>query len=413
MATRSRVFARTKFASEISSLAASTCVAKSDQYFERHPDSDYGRAPRQGVFTDGSSMHRNNTNAQKSVTSQSKLKLPTVQQQSPRHSAARSSRASHTQQPAKVTWNLKAHWHKLEEEGAEFTVSSRDSKVRVTLPTVLMPLGKPDYAARKTIRVRHFLRTVWDSTNTKGPTALFPPAPITARLRLACMNLVSKAVKDKRIHFNSTELSILFHMFFELTHRQFRSMTLAELRTFLLIQLNITHTVTLGRLARAAQMLQNDSKPYNRNGITPMEFVHLLSSLLRGNLMDKAEMAFHAMDIDGDGELRVESEIKILLKDSFDVSTAAVNADIDPLAPERETKKFLADKLGLHRGAGLRLNAFKELVTEAPWIIESLLPCIPHDLENAAFQSLFSTPTRDLRRNRHGPSTNTPPVACL
>ncbi|KAL7065315.1 hypothetical protein AAHC03_05657 [Spirometra sp. Aus1] len=400
--------------SRVSVLLASTCMARTNQYFERDPKQCL---PEQEIFTtdsSSSSMHRKYTNAQTSVaTTQSKLKLPTLQRQSDRKSAARGSRASRAQKPSKSDWDIKTRWHKLEEQGPEFTVKSRDSKVKVTLPTVLMPLGKHAYSERKTIRVRNFFRTVWDSTKTKGPANSFAPAPITSRLRLACMNLVSKAVKDKRIHFNSVELSILFHMFFELTNRQIRSMTLAEMQQFLLIQLNITHAVTLGRLARAAQLLQNSSQPYSRNGIKPMNFVHLLSSLLRGSLMEKAEMAFHAMDVDGDGELRVESELKILLKDCFDVSIAAVNADIDPLGPERETKKFLAQKLGLQRGTGLRLSGFQELVAEAPWLIESLLPCIPRDLESAAFQSIFSTPTKGLRRERPEAHKRTPPAACL
>ncbi|KAL7064138.1 hypothetical protein AAHC03_05658 [Spirometra sp. Aus1] len=199
-------------------------------------------------------------------------------------------------------------------------------------------------------------------------------------------------------------MTIILQIFFELTRRQLRSMTLAEIQEFLYVQFQITHIVTLGRLARAAQLLRRESKGPYVQGVGPLQFLHLLSTLLRGNTDDRAELAFYAMDLDEDGRLRTHPEIWSLLKGTYDSKIAASNAEIDPEEPVRDTVRFLQMKTTILAHGSIGLSAFKRLVRREPWLIESLLPCLPRDLENVAFQSLFTGTAEVPVYDRRNPS---------
>ncbi|VDN10283.1 unnamed protein product [Dibothriocephalus latus] len=288
-------------------------------------------------------------------------------------------------------------------------VKSLGSQVSFELPSVFMPIGPRYFRARRSMRPKHFADSVWEAVDTSEVLRKFPRVEFDSIFRLTIMTLVSKVRRDRRIHFNSTERTIILQIFFQLTRRQLRSLTLAEVQDFLYVQFNITHLVTLVRLARAAQLLRSEAKGPYRQGVGPLQFLQLLSTLLRGNLDERAELAFYAMDLDDDGRLRTYPEIWSLLKNTYDAKIAAANAEIDPEEPVRETMRFFQLKTKIIAHASIGLSTFKKLVRREPWLIESLLPCMPHDLENVAFQSIFTStaqvPVNDrrdssLRRSR-------------
>nr|VZI33419.1 unnamed protein product [Spirometra erinaceieuropaei] len=204
------------------------------------------------------------------------------------------------------------------------------------------------------------------------------------------MNLVTKASTDSRIHFNTAELSILFHIFFVLVGLEDREMRMNELVDFLWTQIGITHYSTLKNLARAAPLLRNGYAARGTKSLTALDFIHFLSTLLRGRTLDRAKLAFYAMDIDSDGLLRQKVEFTSLISGSFDIRIAALNPDLDPQEPVRDTVRFLTNKARITGNGGLDMDDFLELAIREPWVINSLFQCVPGGLENVAFQSIFT-----------------------
>ncbi|KAF6774331.1 EF-hand calcium-binding domain-containing protein 1 [Paragonimus kellicotti] len=212
---------------------------------------------------------------------------------------------------------------------------------------------------------------------------------LNATTRNAILNLIKQVERQKKLHFNKTELSILLHMCVEITGREVRDMTLDELKTFLYGTLDITNPFSLDGLCRAC-MQTSRHNPVKKT-VSPVDFVHLLSVLLRGTLSERAELAFRIMDLDSDGLIRRNVEVRRLLHDTFDVSVAAQNPEIDPDEPVRDTINYLCEKLQCTLTQPISIDRFKALANEHPWIIESLLPCIPSEMTNLVFQTLFST----------------------
>ncbi|CAH8858756.1 unnamed protein product [Trichobilharzia szidati] len=212
---------------------------------------------------------------------------------------------------------------------------------------------------------------------------------LNATTRNSILSLLKQAEKIKNIHFNRTELSILLHMCAEITDRQIRDLTVDELKSFLYATLDITNPFSLDGICRAAMNSTRSSGV--KKTITPMKFLEILSILLRGNLTERAELAFHIMDLDCDGLIRRNMEVRRLLHDTFDVSVAAQNPEIDPDEPVRDTINYLCEKLQCTLTQPVSIDKFKALAQEEPWIIESLVPCIPSEMTNLVFQTVFST----------------------
>ncbi|CAH8540080.1 unnamed protein product [Dicrocoelium dendriticum] len=213
---------------------------------------------------------------------------------------------------------------------------------------------------------------------------------LNATTRNAILNLIKQVERQKKLHFNKTELSILLHMCVEITGREVRDMTMDELKTFLYGTLDITNPFSLDGLCRAC--MQNSRQI--KKTVSPVDFVQLLSVLLRGTLSERAELAFRIMDIDSDGLIRRNVEVRRLLHDTFNVSIAAQNPEIDPDEPVRDTINYLCEKLQCTLTQPVSLDRFRALAQEHPWIVESLLPCIPSEMTNLVFQTLFSTHIR-------------------
>ncbi|VDQ10524.1 unnamed protein product [Trichobilharzia regenti] len=212
---------------------------------------------------------------------------------------------------------------------------------------------------------------------------------LNATTRNAILTLLKQAEKIQNIHFNRTELSILLHMCAEITDRQIRDLTVDELKSFLYATLDITNPFSLDGICRAAMNSTRSSGV--KKTIPPMKFLEILSILLRGNITERAELAFHIMDLDCDGLIRRNMEVRRLLHDTFDVSVAAQNPEIDPDEPVRDTINYLCEKLQCTLTQPVSIDKFKALAQEEPWIVESLVPCIPSEMTNLVFQTVFST----------------------
>ncbi|KER31910.1 hypothetical protein T265_01993 [Opisthorchis viverrini] len=215
---------------------------------------------------------------------------------------------------------------------------------------------------------------------------------LNATTRNAILNLIKQVERQKKLHFNKTELSILLHMCVEITGREVRDMTVDELKTFLYGTLDITNPFSLDGLCRAS--MQSTKHSATKKTVSPIDFVCLMSVLLRGTIGERAEVAFRIMDLDSDGLIRRNVEVRRLLHDSFDVSVAAQNPEIDPDEPVRDTINYLCEKLQCTLTQPISLDRFKTLAYEEPWIVECLLPCIPSEMTNLVFQTLISTHVR-------------------
>ncbi|CAL8091255.1 unnamed protein product [Calicophoron daubneyi] len=214
-------------------------------------------------------------------------------------------------------------------------------------------------------------------------------ADLNATTRNAILNLIKQVEKQPSLHFNKTELSILLHMCVEITGREVRDITVEELKTFLYGTLDITNPFSLDGLCRATMLSSRAS--VSKKTVSPVEFVKLLSVLLRGNLSERADLAFKVMDLDSDGLIRRNVEVRRLLHDTFDVSVAAQNPEIDPEEPVRDTINYLCEKLQCTLTQPISMDRFRALAHEEPWVVECLLPCIPSEMTNLVFQTLFST----------------------
>ncbi|KAL7062752.1 hypothetical protein AAHC03_01380 [Spirometra sp. Aus1] len=173
-----------------------------------------------------------------------------------------------------------------------------------------------------------------------------------------------------------------------------------EFKTFLYANLGLTHTVALDGLCRAAVMKREGKG--KKLDVQPHEFASLLSVLLRGSFLERAILAFVIMDIDGDDSLRVNVEFAVLLQNSFDFRIAASNYEVDPTEPYRDAIQVLAKKTGALMDRALTLPAFIKVCSQEPWLVEALLSWLPCDLDNSAFQRLFS-------QNSQLPSLEMPP----
>ncbi|VDN26139.1 unnamed protein product [Dibothriocephalus latus] len=282
-------------------------------------------------------------------------------------------------------------------------LKTRENKICFKLPSVFPKSAQAHLRSFHIMRPSSLVNRVWRTLDTSDLHQKFNGLRLPASLRLTLMNLVTKASRDSRIHFDTAELSILFHIFFVLVKLQDREMRISELDDFLWTQIGITHMSTRQNLARAAPMLRLGYAVQRSKGVTALQFVHFLSTLLRGTILERARLAFYAMDVDGDGILRQMVEFTSLLSGSFDVHIAAVNPELDPQEPVRDTVQFLVRTAQINREGGLDMDDFLAVAIREPWVISSLFQCVPEEHANVAFQSLFTTavevPVMEIQRN--------------
>lgn len=242
--------------------------------------------------------------------------------------------------------------------------------------------------ARRKVQGKEFLFKALNGVQF-GLEGLYP-----AKVRAAVLDNVSEARKFKNLHFKGSELANVYNLFYTIIKHEIRPMEPRELIDFLYLNLRITNTITLNGLYRAAikYVKGPDAKIVGR--MTPHVFVYLLSILLRGNLEERATLAFYVADVDGDNNIRARVEIDTILKTSFDPYIAASAPEIDPYEPFRDTSRFLSAKLNLLGDSKVNRQDFVRECIKAPWLIDGLVPIIPEEIANLSLQSVISPTPR-------------------
>ncbi|VDD79815.1 unnamed protein product [Mesocestoides corti] len=270
------------------------------------------------------------------------------------------------------------------------TVYTRDRKNKYVIPSVFAQPGEELFRGRRQIHVPKFAKTVTTAVDTSELESRYPSFKMPSSVRLAILNLVCELRDDPKIYFNSQEIASLLQMYYAITNYKVRVMTQAEFEDFLVGTLGITNPLSIAGFKRATILLRNKNRRPDKRGIPADNFIHMLSFYLRGSIVDKAELAFKVIDIDQDGLLRRPVEFQHFLQGSFDPEIAATHAEIDPEQPVRETIQYLVSKTRASSENGLDLKAFTNLIVKEPWLINCLVPISCPELDNIAFQSLFT-----------------------
>ncbi|VDN32770.1 unnamed protein product [Dibothriocephalus latus] len=262
-------------------------------------------------------------------------------------------------------------------------------------PSVFNPWDPRLHDARKQARPKEFIRTVLSSVDTRAIKNR--GEKLNTHISLLIKTVAALCEDDTRIHFTTSEVSILLQMFYRMVRCEPRDLTAFEFQDFLHTTLGICKPESLSGLHRAATHLAQRTRRlgWNRT-VSNFEFVLFLSYLLRGSLAERAQLIFYALDHDGDGVLRKSVEITNFLRNSFDLSVTVVNPEFEGNIPIRETVDYISKIILEGRPEGIQLNEFIDLVEKHPWILESLLPFLPDELQNISFQKL------------HGPSFKLP-----
>ncbi|KAL5112788.1 EF-hand calcium-binding domain-containing protein 1 [Taenia crassiceps] len=220
-------------------------------------------------------------------------------------------------------------------------------------------------------------------------------------VRRAALEDINRATKDPSLHFNRYEVSTLLNVYYTLTNYEVRAMKQAELTNFLYLTLNITNATSLQGLYRAGIKLMCQRNLKLTGTFNSLTFVRLMSVLLRGSIEERAVLSFYVLDENDDGLITAKTELTCLLRSTFNSKVAASAPEIDPEEPSRDTLRYLIKKMGLSVDGGLNLEEFVNECLVSPWLIDGILPTLPSEISNYAFQCLISqVPTLPLIENR-------------
>ncbi|KAL5104184.1 hypothetical protein TcWFU_000561 [Taenia crassiceps] len=277
------------------------------------------------------------------------------------------------------------------DSAAVITVYTRNRQMKYVVPSVFAVQSTKPAPNRRLLRVSTLAKKVTDKIDSNGTAVANSIGKVPASVRLAIVSLVCQLKRQPKMHFDGREIAIVLQMYYAIVGYQVRLMTQTEFGDFLVGCLGITNSHTLAGIKRVTVHLREDRRRPQKLGIPPANFVHLLSIYLRGSLPERAELAFQIMDIDRDGLLRKQVELRRFLAASFDPQIAATHADIDPDQPVRETIQYLENLLASPTtDGGVDLTRFKAIVMTQPWIIDCLLPITCHELYSLAFNNLLT-----------------------
>ncbi|KAL7063613.1 hypothetical protein AAHC03_01379 [Spirometra sp. Aus1] len=269
-------------------------------------------------------------------------------------------------------------------------IRCRGNNWNLIVPSVFTTPGPELIAQRKVFKAARFIERALAETDTRKERQRYPPQKLTPTIRGAILQCVTEARKDPRIHFTGSELSILFHIYFHLTNYQIRPMTEEELKDFLVSTLSLSGQNLLEGLHGAARMLRFGRPSLKSDGITAYDFVLLLSCMLRGSFTDRATMSFYVLDRDSDGRLRTNVEFAYFLRGSlWNVQDEPDECEFDG-DHTQQAVQYLASKASISIGGSIGLARFLQLCSKQPWMIDAILPCIPRDIDNVTFQSIFT-----------------------
>ncbi|VDM17517.1 unnamed protein product [Hydatigera taeniaeformis] len=256
--------------------------------------------------------------------------------------------------------------------------------------TFLIPsayyLNNPDLIPlRRNLAPKTFLERALKGVRYEefGPNHIFS-------VRRAALEDINKTTKNLSLHFNRYEISTLLNVYYTLTNYEVRPMKQAELMNFLYLTLNITNVESLQGLYRAGIKLMCHGNFKLMGAFDSLTFVHLMSVLLRGSIEERAVLSFYVLDENDDGLITAKTELAHSLRSSFNPRVAASAPEIDPEEPSRDTLRYLIKKMGLSVDGGLNLDEFVNECLVSPWLIDGILPNLPSEISNYAFQCVVS-----------------------
>ncbi|VDK34990.1 unnamed protein product [Dibothriocephalus latus] len=288
---------------------------------------------------------------------------------------------------------------------ANRVIRCRGNNWNLIVPSVFTTVGPELIAQRKMFKPARFIERALAETDTRSERQRYLQQKLSPSVRNAILQCISELRKDPRIHFTGCELGILLHIYYHLTNYQIRPMTDEELQDFLVTTLSLTGQNLLEGLRGAAKILRYGRPSLNSDGITAYDFILLLSCMLRGSFTDRATLSFYVLDRDGDGRLRTNVEFAYFLKGSlWKVEDEPDESESDSEYTQQAVH-YLATKASISVGGSIGLARFLHLSSKQPWMVDAILPCIPRDIDNVTFQSLFTgkikTPylSEDIRKS--------------
>ena len=224
---------------------------------------------------------------------------------------------------------------------------------------------------------------------------------LIVNIRPAVLEETNIALKDHSVHFNRLEISTLLNTYYALTNYEVRPIKPAELKSFLYLTLNITNASSLQGLYRAGTKLMKRTSLKSVVYFDGLAFIRLMSVLLRGSIEERAALTFYILDEDDDGMITPKTEITHSLRSSFDPYVSASAPEIDPEEPSRDTMRYLIKKMGMSIDGGINMDDFINECLLSPWLIDGIVPTLPSEISNYAFQSLVTqVPKLPLIENR-------------
>ncbi|KAM3173995.1 hypothetical protein ACTXT7_011424 [Hymenolepis weldensis] len=211
-----------------------------------------------------------------------------------------------------------------------------------------------------------------------------------SRIRMAVLNDTDRVIKDKSIHLNRFEIVAILNVFYSLLNYHVQPMNKSEFKDFLYLTLGITNMTVLSGLCRAAKKISQSVNPKESGLLDGPTFVRLMSILLRGSIEERALVSFYILDEDGDGILSPKSDLSLSLTGTFNPYISASAPNIDPEEPTRDILRYLIKKMDIAVDSGIGINGFIKECRASPWLIDGVLPTLPSELRNYAFQSLVS-----------------------
>nr|CUU00218.1 hypothetical transcript [Hymenolepis microstoma] len=93
------------------------------------------------------------------------------------------------------------------------------------------------------------------------------------------------------------------------------------------------------------------------------------------------------------------------LMGTFNPHISASAPNIDPEEPSRDTLRYLIRKMDITTDSGIGVDGFIRECRTSPWLIDGILPTLPSEAFNCAFQNLVSREPRlpAIENNREEP----------
>lgn len=188
-------------------------------------------------------------------------------------------------------------------------------------------------------------------------------------------------------HFSTLEVCLMLEIFSRLTKRNSKHHQMTQylenrvLRQFLIENFKITDEFTL--MSLVATISQNDKFT------SPGNFVKSFSTILRGDLKEKAEFAFKIFDKDNNGYLTKSIEFAAAMGHLFKVFNVADEPLFDPEQPIREIMEYLQKKFDRHKKNDISFDDYFETILEEPLLMECFFSVFPAEEIINTFQRIY------------------------